>query len=72
MVTFLAVQQRTPDAGQLITPESMMRLRIVLHSPGTPHRLRPYVRIIFDDNFRSTSAAGLYECEQLQQFTSFY
>lgn len=63
MVTFLAVQQRTPDAGQLITPESMMRLRIVLHSSGTPHPLRLYVRIIFDDNFGSISAAGLHEYE---------
>lgn len=72
MVTFLAVQQRTPDAGQADTPESMMRLRIVLHSPGTPHRLRPYLRIIFDDNFGSTSAAGFDYRKQFQQLTRFY
>jgi len=47
-VTFLAVQQRVPEAGQkLITPESMMRLRIVLHSSGMPHPIAAFTKDYF-------------------------
>jgi hypothetical protein len=72
MVTFLAVQQRTPEAGQADNPgihdASSHRSAFSRHTASLAALLKDY----FDDNFRSTSAAGFDYRKQFQQLTRFY